>query len=240
MNIKVFKDYDKLSKATSVQIINTVNKKPDSLIALAAGNTPLKTFEYLIKAVRDKLVNFGECRFVGLDEWVGMDKNTVGSCQHLLYQNFFDPLKIKPPQIHFFNARSNDLENECNLIDKFIMGNGPIDILLLGLGVNGHLGLNEPGVSFELYSHVIEIEAETQKVAQKYFDKPQKVSEGITLGIKHFMEAEQVILMASGNKKANAVKRLTNDKVTVKVPASVLQKHKNCFINLDRLAAFLI
>ena len=146
----------------------------------------------------------------------------------------FGKLKLGADQVIEFNAKAEDLENECKKMDDFIKSNGGLDLVVLGVGMNGHLGLNEPGVSFDNYSHVVELSENTKKVAQKYFDTERELEKGITIGIKHFLEAKKEILVVSGEKKADIVKKLVEEEVNENVPATSAKLHKNSFLLIDK------
>ncbi|KIL40907.1 hypothetical protein SD70_10825 [Gordoniibacillus kamchatkensis] len=237
MNLIVTANYEQMSARAAELIIDVVKRKPDALLALAAGETPLGTFAHLVGAAREGRVRFDRCKFVSLDEWVGLDGRTHGSCRQTLHDHFFSPLAIAEEQICFFDGTAPDLKLECERMDSFIAANGPIDGFLLGVGMNGHLGFNEPGVSFDLYTHVTLLDQTTKSVSVKYFQEQQDVNKGITLGIKHIMEAKTVILIANGAKKADIVKAAATGAVTEQVPASVLQRHPNACIIVDEQAA---
>lgn len=233
----ILDDYEQLSRATTKCIVDYVNQKPNALLCIAGGHTPLRTFELLVEASEKGQVNFGNCKFVGLDEWVGLGRDVKGGCQETLYNHLFNPLDIKEKQICFFDGLSSSMAKECKRVDDFIYQNGPIDLMLLGVGMNGHLGFNEPGVSIDLYSHIVKLDAITTGVSSKYFDNPVAVQEGITLGIKHIMASENVLLMANGAKKSDIVKDSLLGEVTTDIPASILQKHSVLHVFLDKDAA---
>lgn len=237
MNILIKQDYDKLSEYTAQWIANFVARKPGSLLCLAAGNTPIGTYRNLVSMAREGKVDFGSCRFVGLDEWTGMDRYSDGSAQETMYKEFFDPLGINSSQILYFDAKAEDLKSECKRIDDYLTSEGPIDLMLLGLGVNGHLGLNEPGVDFNAGSHVTELSETTVTVGQKYFKQSQELTGGITLGIQQIMETANVLLIASGENKADAVYRMQHGEVTNELPASILQRHPDCTVIVDLAAS---
>lgn len=237
MKIEIKQNYEELSLRTAQMIADAVREKPDSLLCLAAGSTPIGAFRYLVRMAKEWKADFSRCRFVGLDEWAGMDKTSDGSAQEMLYRDFFDPVGILPSQIIFFDAKSDDPQGECSRIDGYISSQGPIDLMLLGLGVNGHLGLNEPGVDFESGSHVTELSETTVSVGQKYFKQHQELTGGITLGIQQVMSSKTVILIASGGNKAEAVRRMIREDVTNELPGSILQRHSNCMVILDKTAA---
>ncbi len=240
MKLNIFESYDEMSAATADFVAGIVKKRPNSLITLPSGDTPTKTLKNLVAKANAGEISFDRTSFVGLDEWVGMDKDSEGSCQHYIYDNFFNPLNIKSQQITFFNAMADDLTEECEKIDKHIASHGPLDLVLIGVGVNGHIGLNEPGTSFTSFCHTIDLEESTKTIAQKYFSGSHAVQEGITLGVAHLMNARTIVLIANGMKKANIIQKIVEGSITESVPGSILQIHKNCHFFLDREAASLL
>lgn len=237
MTIKVFNTYEEMSVAAANFIAEQIKRKPDSLLCLPSGDTPTGTLKILVEYGKSGKVDFSKCTFVGLDEWVGMDKTNEGSCQHYVYEHFFIPLQIRPGQIFFFNAKAGDLKAECEKIDRFLDRNGPIDLTLVGVGVNGHIGLNEPGVSPSLKCHVVELETTTKQTAQKYFNSQKTLDKGITLGLRHILSSETIVVLANGQKKKEIIQKIVEGPVTQQVPGSVLQKHSNCYFFLDTIAA---
>lgn len=154
----VFKDYNDLSKQTANFIVERINEKPNSLLCFPAGETSIGTFDELIK-LRDKgLVDFNKCKFVGLDEWVNLGEMESENCFNFLRIRFFDKAGINKNNLCFFNGESNNLNIECEKTEAFINQNNGIDLMLLGVGMNGHVGLNEPGASFDNYSHVVDLD----------------------------------------------------------------------------------
>ncbi len=240
MNINVFKDYDELSEKTAEFIADFVKTKTDARLCLAAGDTPTGTFKNMVGLSKEGRASFSGCTFVGLDEWVGMDENDEGSCKNYVYNNLFIPLAVKKSKIVFFDACADNLEAECRRIDDYIKNNGPIDLMLVGIGMNGHIGLNEPGVSFDSYSHIVKLDPVTKNVGQKYFKEKTDLEMGITLGIRHLMESKCAILIANGTKKAEIIRKVVKGEVTNKIPASILQRHKNCYLFLDKDAASML
>ncbi|MFE5321831.1 glucosamine-6-phosphate deaminase [Paenibacillus sp. NPDC056579] len=241
MKTYIAHDYKEMSLQAAEIIIQYINQKPKSLVCFAAGTTPLGTLSFLVDAMQRGEVNFDQCRFISLDEWVGLDESDEGSCKQTLNEHFFKPCGIEERNIHFFNGKSSNLEAECKSMDELIKAHGNIDLLLLGVGMNGHLGFNEPGVNFDLCSHVIDLDSTTKQVSVKYFQsKQQDVQKGITLGIKHLLEASTAILIADGAKKAEIMRKALRDEVTNQVPVTVLQRHTNLHVCLDEAAAALI
>ena len=240
MKVNIYQTYHDMSAATADFVVDVVAKKPTALLCLPSGDTPTKTLQLLVEYSRAKKIDFSKCRFVGLDEWVGMDRTSEGSCQQYIYTNFFDPLKIPQENIVFFNAKAEDLKKECKLVDDFIFKNGPIDLVLVGVGTNGHIGLNEPGASFNWYSHYIELEESTKKAAQKYFSETKTLHQGITLGLRHILDAKITVVIANGLKKAGIIQKIIEGEVTENIPGSVLQRHANCYFFLDKEAGSLL
>lgn len=237
MKVNVYPDYETLSQNVADEIIRCVRNKPDAVLCLAAGDTPRLTYETLTARATKEGIDFSHCTFVGLDEWVGVPLDNEGTCSWFLQRHIFTPLSLSRSQIHLFDAMASDLENECNKMNEIISGKGGIDLMLVGIGMNGHIGFNEPGALIDSYAHVIDLDNTTRTVGQKYFRQQMSLTRGITLGLKHLMEARQVILIASGERKAEIIKHTLRGPVTTKVPATVVRNHPNSMIMLDEAAA---
>ncbi len=234
MKINTLPDYEALSEATANIIIGVLKQKPDALLCIASGDTPLGVCKFLAKS--DKKL-FEKCTFVGLDEWVGMDENDEGSCKYGIYQNLLIPLNFPSERIKYFDAKAQDLESECQKINEFIASHGGLDVMLVGVGMNGHIALNEPNTPFDIYAHVSDLEEITKSVGQKYFTKDTVLTQGITLGLRHLQEAKLPILMANGLRKADVVSVALTDKITEQFPASIFQKLERSLVMLDFEAA---
>jgi glucosamine-6-phosphate isomerase len=237
MKVLRYTDYDEMSRAAAELIIKQVKEKPGSLLCFPSGDSPAGVFRHLIADAREGRVDFSDCYFVGLDEWVGMGKNDEGSCTNFLYENFFTPMQIRPERMKFFDACAPDLDASCTAMDSFIKMHGPLDIMLVGIGMNGHIGLNEPGTNFNLYAHHSPLAAVTIDVGQKYFKRQTPLHEGITLGLKHLQEAKTAMLIAAGNKKAEIIAQSLEGEVTADVPASIFQTLPASYVILDTGAA---
>lgn len=233
MALRVFPDSSALADHAARHIAHLLTRKPDATLCLASGETPIATFHALVALAQSGHANLDRCTFVGLDEWVGMGPTDEGSCSYYLFRDLFAPLQIRPEQIHYFDAKATDLAAECRRIDTVIHERGGIDLLLVGIGLNGHIALNEPGTPFTNYCHVSELAETTITVGQKYFSSPTALSHGITLGLQHLMEAHEVILMASGERKAEMIRQALNGPVTEQFPASIIQKHPHAHVWID-------
>ena len=207
MTTKIYSDYESLARATADLITDYLQHKKDAWICLASGHTPIGVFKFLLQDVQSGKLDLSRCKFFSLDEWVGIDPTDSGSCLSMLRKDFFDPLPIPHHQIEFFNVLTHDLSAECNRINTLIESHGGLDIMLVGVGTNGHIGMNEPGTPFNSYAHISELAEETKRVGQKYFNKPTPLSKGMTLGLQHLAESKLPIVMANGSKKAAILKQ---------------------------------
>jgi glucosamine-6-phosphate isomerase len=233
----IYNDYSELSVKTAEMIAAVIIDKPDALLCFPAGETSVGTFNHLIELNKTGKFSFKECKIVGLDEWASIGEMKSENCFSFLKKRLFDHIDYSEENLCFFDGESSDLGNECIKTDKFIKKYGPIDMILLGAGMNGHLGLNEPGTSFDLYSHIVNLDETTKVVGQKYFSGKVELTSGITLGIKYIMEAKTVILQLNGIRKAEVARRLIDSKISSDFPASAVKSHLNSFLLLDREAA---
>jgi len=237
VNISIATNYDELSIQVANFIADVVTKRPNAFICLPSGESPTGTLKYLVKYGHEGKVDFSSCRFVALDEWQGIGPRTEGSTSYYLHSNFFSPLGIQDGHIFLFDGLAKDLDRECKRMDEIMAKNGPLDIMLVGIGMNGHIGLNEPGTSFDLHAHHRPLDEITKTVAQKYFKESTPLTEGITLGLKYLTEARFPVLIANGAKKADIIQKALEGPITNQVPASLLQELENSYIFLDVAAA---
>lgn len=237
MEINIYNDYKQMSNKAANFIINFLQSGQEMLLCFAAGDTPIKTYQYLKEAIdKNNNINTDQLKFVSLDEWIGLNEKDKGSCENYLNKYLFKPLEIKAQNIHFFDACANNLKEECLQSDRYISANGPIDLLVLGIGLNGHIGFNEPGTVKD-FSHIVKLDSITKSVSKKYFSGKRGINRGITLGLKQIMGAKNIILLASGKKKAEIIYKALVGQITKEIPASILQEHENCYVFLDKKAA---
>lgn len=198
---------------------------------LATGSTPETMYSYMIESDMD----FSDKVSVNLDEYVGLDGNNEQSYRFFMDQHLFNHKPFKKTYVP--NGKAQDLDAECQRYDDIIAAN-PIDIQVLGIGQNGHIGFNEPGTSFEATTHVVELTESTVNANKRYFDKVEDVpTRALTMGIQSIMKSKKIILMAFGEAKAEAIKGMIDGKVTEDLPASVLQKHDDVVVIIDEDAA---
>ncbi|CEI80404.1 Glucosamine-6-phosphate deaminase 1 [Oceanobacillus oncorhynchi] len=236
-NMTIVNDYEELSKLTAERLISFIQEKNDAVVCLAGGQTPLGFFKEFIKQVNEFSVLLDKVTFVGLDEWVGVNGDTVGSCRHTLNEYFFYPLEIKENQILFFDGTVTPIEKEKERVRKELNALNGIDFMVLGIGRNGHLGFNEPHVSMEEEVQIVPLEQSTIEDSGGKIEYDGKLSSGITLGMRAITSADQLIAIASGEKKASIIKKVIEGNVTDGVPASLLQKSKKMEFILDKSAS---
>jgi glucosamine-6-phosphate deaminase len=236
METFIFENEEYASRSAEM-IAGIISSKPDPLLCFPAGETSVTTYNELVRLHRAGKLSFGKVRIVGLDEWANLGEMSRENCYSFLKRHLFDHIDLNGENFCFFNGETDDLQKECTRTDSFIKQHGPIDLMVLGAGMNGHLGLNEPGTPFDLYSHIVKLDETTRKVGQKYFSGRVNLTAGVTLGIKHILESKRVILQLTGEKKSGIAKRVVEDQVSQDFPASALKLHPASILLLDRSAA---
>src|SRR5688572_3810825 len=240
MQLKIYDDHQGLSDAAANDIVELAKIKPSAVLCLASGETPRLTCQLFVQKVKKEKLDISQLTFIGLDEWVNIPPDNEGSCHYFFRNELFNPLSIPEKQIHLFDAMSDKLQEECRKMDAVILEKGGIDLMIVGIGMNGHIGFNEPGVSFDNYSHVIDLDETTLSVGQKYFKSAVSLQKGITLGLRHLQESKKVLLLANGTKKAEVIKKTVQGETISSFPASIMQKHSNGFVMVDEEAAGLL
>ena len=229
-------DAEAMSRKSAEMIADTVRKRADALISLPAGSTAKRTFQILCEMKQKGEVDFSRAKFVSLDEWLDLADESE-NCDAFMRANFYEPAGIDESQITRFNVHAADLQAECKRVDQAIFDHGGIDCVLLGIGMNGHLGLNEPGGDFSDYAKVVQLSETTMQVGQKYFSDGMALSRGITLGVHHFFNAHKVVLQVCGAHKADIMYDLYHTAPTEQLPATVLKLLPQGVIVTDRSAA---
>ena len=237
MELKVFQDYSSMSGAAASMIIECVKAKPNALLCFATGDTPKLTYQLLSEMANRDKVDLSKCFFVGLDEWLGIPGDYTGSCHYFLHKYLFEPLGIRSSRLHLFNSMTTNDQQECETMNKLIAEKGPIDFMLVGVGMNGHIGFNEPGTDIHSTAHVAILDETTRTVGKKYFQEEVTINKGITLGMKQVLQTESLLMMASGKKKAAVIKRAVENEITIHFPASVIRHHQNALCMTDVEAA---
>lgn len=241
MRVIKAEDYYTMSRIAANIISAQVIMKPNCVIGLATGSTPIGTYEQLIRWYQKGDLDFSEVTTVNLDEYRGLSPENEQSYRYFMNKNFFDHININKENTHVPDGLEMDIAKACDDYNKIIRQNGGVDLQLLGLGNNGHIGFNEPGEAFEKETHCIKLSESTVKANSRFFDSIDEVpKEAYTMGIKSIMQAKKIVVVVNGINKANIVKEAFFGPVTPKVPASVLQLHNDVTLIGDKEALSLI
>lgn len=240
MELVIAKTYEEMSSIAATDIIKVMQSESQPLLCPATGHTTINLYKEMVKMYEEKRYNSDSWFFAGLDEWMGMNITNEKSCHFRISEELFDKIAVKNEQVCFFDGMANDLNAECEKMEKFIKEKGGLTLAVLGLGVNGHVGMNEPFTPVNSRSHIAQLDEITQKVGQKYFNEPQQITAGLTLGLGTLMEAEQLFLLVNGEHKASIIKKVIEEEITEAVPASLLRNHPRLKIYLDSDAAALL
>lgn len=238
MDIRIFPNHEAMTAAAADAVAGVITRKPDALICLAAGHTPVDLMKRLVVHAREGKFPKDRFRFISLDEWVGLGPKDSGSCIHDVGKYFLDDMGLeRGARMFFFDGLAKDMQAQIDGAKAFLAAHGPIDVIVLGIGMNGHIGFNEVGSAFDSDVRVLPLDETSKTVGAKYFDTPRTLESGITIGMRQILEAKKAFLLASSAKKADIVRQALKDPPTERVPASVLQKHPAATAFLDAGAA---
>jgi glucosamine-6-phosphate isomerase len=237
MKIIIEDTYEQMSDRAAEMVAGLMQSKERPLLCAASGDTPAGLYKSLVDLIRKKRMDYQSWNFVGLDEWMGMNGQDQGSCRYYLDQQLFKPLGIEDNRIIFFDGRATDPLVECEKVERFIESREGIDVAVLGLGMNGHIGMNEPGTAPDSRSHIASLDPITQEVGQKYFSTEQKLSEGLTLGLGTLLDARSIFLLVSGAHKAEIAAKVLEGPITEELPGTLLKDHPGLKVFMDKAAA---
>ena len=241
MVIYAAKDYDDMSRKAANIISAQLILKPDSILGLATGSTPVGAYQQLVEWCEKGDLDFSRASSVNLDEYKGLSGEHDQSYRYFMNHNLFDHVNIDKEKTNVPNGLAEDAEAECKRYDQVIEDLGGIDLQLLGIGGNGHIGFNEPCDVFERGTHVVTLTEETKQSNARFFSSIEEVpTEALTMGIGNIMSAKKILLLASGEAKANALYNSCFGPITPGVPASVLQLHPDVVVIADEAALKLI
>ncbi len=237
MRIYRAKDYRDMSRKAANILSAQVIMKPDAVLGLATGSTPEGTYAQLIEWYNKGDIDFSQVTTINLDEYKGLLPDDEQSYHYFMHKHFFDYINIDPARIHLPDGTEEDSEKACSDYNRVIRSVGGVDMQLLGIGGNGHIGFNEPNQAFEKETHCVALKEETIRANSRFFDSIDKVPRfAYTMGIKSIMQAKTILLIASGEAKADAIYNTVCGPVTPAVPASILQLHNNVIIVADEAA----
>ena len=239
--ITIAKTETEFDEKASWYIIGQICGKPNSVIGLSTGRTTGNMHRLVVKQYKQQPFNVSRITFFGLDEVMNVPQEYVGACYTMLKTEIIDGLGIDDRHFLMLPTKSDNWERDCQRFRQELQRRGGIDLLILGLGENGHLGFNQPGTPFESEAWTSRMNPELEQRIRHETQTPADVSlGGVTLGIKDIMHARKIVLVAKGKNKAEMVKQMLLGPITTDIPASVLQLHPNCDILLDADAASLI
>ncbi|MCZ6632290.1 MAG: glucosamine-6-phosphate deaminase [bacterium] len=232
---------DKVAQKAASIVANLIQAKPNAVLGLATGSTPVPTYKRLVQMHRKNGLSFAHITTFNLDEYVGLPESHEQSYRFFMHQNFFQHIDIPPEQTHIPNGLAPDPDQECEAFESKIQSAGGVDLWLLGIGHNGHIAFNEPGSSSDSRTRLISIAPETITANSRFFDHPSQVPrQALTVGVATILEAGKILLLATGKDKALAVSKAMNGPVSPNWPASALQHHPDCTFILDQEAASLM
>ena len=238
MRILITENYEQLSTEAAKIVAGQIYLKPNSVLGLATGSTPLQMYKNLIAVHETIGLDFAQVTTFNLDEYIGLSADNPQSYHYFMQENFFRHINIRPENIFIPDGMAEDISAEGAKYDKLIEAKGGIDLQILGIGQNAHIGFNEPDIKFEATTHKVKLDDETISANSRFFNNIDEVPKfAISMGIKTIMLARRVVLLASGKNKANAVYKAICGSVTPEAPASILQLHQDTTIILDRDAA---
>jgi glucosamine-6-phosphate deaminase len=238
MRVLVLPDYRTLSRTAAELVIEAVRSRPVVTLGLPTGSTPLGMYAELAARYRDEHLDFSHIRTFNLDEYFGLPQLHPMSYHSYMWQHFFRHVNAAPPNIHIPDGSPGvDADEECERYERLLAQAGRIDLLVAGIGANAHIAFNEPGSHFDSRTRVVDLTPETIGNAQKHFGSESAPSRAITIGIANILESRRVLLLASGDAKAEAVRRALRQPVSEAVPASALQLHDDVTVLLDEAAA---
>ncbi|MDO5738339.1 MAG: glucosamine-6-phosphate deaminase [Eubacteriales bacterium] len=243
VKVTVFKDYDEMSRAAADFVIDLIKANPQGVLGLATGSTPEGTYAEILRR-KDELPDLSGLRTVNLDEYLGLAADHPQSYHYFMRKKLFDGLGLKPEQSFFPDGSNADPEAAHAAVIAYehkLLELGAPFLQILGIGENGHIGFNEPASQFNTRTHVVNLSESTIQANSRFFNSADEVpKQAITMGVLTLMQASRILMLASGEKKAKALKGMIEGLVEPELPASILQMHENVNVFADEAAASLL
>ena len=243
MKLEIIKadNYEEMSRIAAEKVIAKVTEKPNAILGLATGSTPEGLYKLLIEDHQKHYTSYKYVKTVNLDEYVGLDKDDKNSYFTFMREKLFNHIDVDLNNTNVPDGTATNMEEEAARYEKYIHDIGGVDLQILGIGHNGHIGFNEPGTSFKSTTHLIKLAERTREANARYFNSMDEVpTEAITMGIQSIVDSKEIILLVSGASKAEALKNLVYGEITEDFPASVLRLHNKVTIIADQDALQLI
>lgn len=241
MRVIVTNSYEEMSASAARIVAGQIYLKPNSILGLATGSTPEGMYNELIRVHKEVGLDFSQVISFNLDEYIGIKDSDPNSYHYFMNNKFFKHINIKKENIFIPNGNMQNIEQECKKYDALIEQKGGIDLQILGIGNNAHIGFNEPDVKFEAITHKVKLDEETIAANARFFASKDEVPQyAISMGIKTIMRSRRVILLANGKNKAQAIYNALYGPIRPATPASILQLHQDVTVILDKQAATLL
>lgn len=237
MKLTIVEDYQWLSVVGAQMVAEQVRRQPGSVLGLATGGTPVGMYAELVRMYKEQGLDFSQVITFNLDEYVGLASSDPASYNWYMWHHLFSHINIPLENVHLPNGIAVPVQDECRCYEQAITRAGGIDLQVLGIGSNGHIGFNEPGTPFESETQVICLTEETRRANARYFPDGNVPTHAISMGIKSILKAKRILLLAGGPDKAAAIEQALEGPVTVELPASVLQLHPDVTVVVDTAAA---
>lgn len=241
MKVIVTKNYEELSRVAAEEMAKTLTENPKAILGLATGGSPVGMYKQLIKMYEEGNLDFSQATSINLDEYIGLNPEHEQSYRYFMNSNLFNHVNIEKARTFVPNGLADNLEEECKNYDRKIQELGGIDVQLLGIGNNGHIAFNEPNAELSAGTAIVSLAEETIEANARFFDSIDDVpKKALSMGLGGIMKAKKIILIASGEGKAEAIKGLFSGKITTANPATMLQMHRDVVVIVDEAAAKLI
>ncbi len=234
MKVIVVKDYQAMSDLGAEIIANTIKANPSCTLGLATGSSPIGTYQNLVKAYENKEISFKDVKTYNLDEYCGISRSHPQSYYYFMHDNLFNHVDVREENVHIPAVSNDSLDEDCKKYND-MLHEASIDLQLLGIGGNGHIGFNEPGTPFTQETFIVELTEKTRQDNKRFFQSIDEVpTHAITMGIQNIMQAKKILMLISGTSKADAVVKLLSGEITPDFPASILNNHPDVTVIIDQ------
>lgn len=238
MQVIIKNNYQEVSEAAAEILLDTVKSKTSAVLGLPTGSSPIGMYKIAVEEYKNNKVSFENVKTFNLDEYMGLDRSNDQSYYYFMNENFYSHVNLKPENINIPDGMAKDINQESIRYENKLKAEGPMDVMFLGIGNNGHIGFNEPGEYFEPFTHEVKLTQDTIEANARFFEKIEDVpTKAVTMGVKTISSAKKIVLIATGAAKADAIAKTVNGKITPQVPASILQMHDDVTIIIDKEAA---
>lgn len=234
MNVIVCENYDEMSKEAAKIIKQQLISKPDSVTGFATGSTPVGTYRCLIDMYNKGEVDFSKITSFNLDEYYPISKTDPQSYHYFMNVNFFDHVNIDKTRVNIPDGEALDVEHECARYEEKIAAAGGIDLQILGIGRNGHVGFNEPDANLNTKTHKTALTEDTKDANSRFFESGKVIEHALTMGISTILSSKKIIILANGKSKHSAISELLSDKITTNNPSTILKVHPDVTLICDR------